>query len=84
MTITSLHPHGPAAPPVGAPYVPGDQVLVTGPDGITRVAVVHDMTLTAGGGYSLFAHIVQPAKTGSYLICTPVAADGCSDTVRSA
>ena len=83
MSITSLHLHRTSAQP-SAPYLPGDQVLVTGPDGVTRVAVVENMTLTADGGYSLFAHVVQPAQAGSYLICTPVSADGSSDTVRSA
>ncbi len=84
MSITSLHPHRTPAEPDPAPYLPGDQILVTGPDGVTRLAVVEEMTLTADGRYSLFAHVVRPAQAGSYLICTPVAADGSSDTVRSA
>ncbi|MEO5708785.1 MAG: hypothetical protein ABIQ59_03060 [Nocardioidaceae bacterium] len=84
MSITSLHPHWLPAHAGAAPYLPGDQVLVTGPDGLTRVAVVEDMTLTADGRYSLFASVVQPANAGSYKICTPVSADGRSETVRSA
>ena len=79
MSISSLHPHArTSAPAAGtAPYLPGDQVLVTGTD--------EDITLTPDGRYSLFAQVVRPTQRGgSYSICTPVAADGASDVVRSA
>ncbi len=85
MSITSLHPHARSAQaPSGAPYLPGDQVLVTGTDGVTHLAVVEDITLTPDGRYSLFAQVVRPTQRGSYSICTPVSADGASDVVRSA
>jgi hypothetical protein len=87
MSISSLHPHArTSAPAAGtAPYLPGDQVLVTGTDGVTHLAVVEDITLTPDGRYSLFAQVVRPTQRGgSYSICTPVAADGASDVVRSA
>ena len=68
--------------PSVSPYVQGDRLVVTSPEGDRFLVRVESVTPAATGDFTVLAAIVQPRRYRSHVLTTTVGADGYGPAVR--